>query len=155
MVMPGPRLLGWLRDYWRQVRPAGARLFVNRQGRPPSPRTVQKAFERALAAARIGRSASLHDLRHAFATHLLEVGIDVRRVQVLFGHAKMETTALYLHVLTDDIRRIASPADQAPEFEPALPPWDGKAGAGPGVPSTGDGSRRRFTHTRRVRGDAA
>lgn len=122
LVMLSPRLLTWLREYWREVRPAGPRLFVARTGKPLCVRTVQKAFTVARERAGITRPASIHDLRHAFASHLLDHGVDLRRLQLLLGHARIETTAGYLHVSSTRIRYIPSPVD-LPGLEEATPPW--------------------------------
>ncbi|MCP4437041.1 MAG: tyrosine-type recombinase/integrase, partial [Actinomycetia bacterium] len=86
-------LLQLLRGYWRSCRPTPPWLF-NAHGKntPPRPRTVQKAFARIRTRAGVRRRLSPHSLRHAFATHLLEDGVDPRTVQVLLGHATMETT---------------------------------------------------------------
>jgi site-specific recombinase XerD len=111
LVMLSPRLLAWLREYWSRVRPVGPMLFVTRGGRPPSRRGVQHAFARARGRAGITRPASIHDLRHAFASHLLQHGVDIRRVQLLLGHSRLETTTRYLHVATSEIRHIPSPVD--------------------------------------------
>jgi len=72
-------------------------------------RTVQKVFERAVKAAHISKDVSVHALRHSFATHLLEDGVDIRYIQELLGHKSVHTTEVYTHVAVSDIRRIASP----------------------------------------------
>ena len=74
-----------------------------------SVRTVQKVFERALAASGIRKRASCHDLRHSFATHLLEGGTDVRYIQQLLGHKNLSTTAIYTKVSNPAIEGIKSP----------------------------------------------
>jgi site-specific recombinase XerD len=65
----------------------------------------------AVQRAGIGRHVTLHGLRHGFATHLLEAGVDVRTIQVMLGHLRLETTARYAHVATGLIRRAPSPLD--------------------------------------------
>jgi integrase/recombinase XerD len=75
-------------------------------------RSVQKLFERALAASGVKKRVSIHSLRHSFATHLLEGGIDIRYIQELLGHQSSRTTERYTHVSIKDVRRIKSPLDQ-------------------------------------------
>ena len=110
-VMLSPHLLGLLRDYWREARPQGW-LFP---GRPPvapmSARQLHRAVQTAADAAEIGKRVSPHTLRHSFATHLLEQNIDIRVIQVLLGHAKLDTTARYTPVATRTIRTVMSPLD--------------------------------------------
>ncbi|XID95010.1 tyrosine-type recombinase/integrase [Paenibacillaceae bacterium WGS1546] len=74
-------------------------------------RTVQKVFEQALKAAHIAKDVSVHALRHSFATHLLEDGIDIRYIQELLGHRSLQTTEIYTHVAVKDALNIASPLD--------------------------------------------
>lgn len=110
-VMLSPSLLELLRDYWRAARPQGW-LFP---GRPPitpiSTRQLNRAVHAAADAAGIAKRVSLHTLRHSFATHLLEANTDIRVIQVLLGHAKLDTTARYAHVATRIIRDVMSPLD--------------------------------------------
>lgn len=111
-VMLGDKLLGELRDYWRLTRPRGEWLFPGaKRGRHITRSTVQKHVRDAAKAAGIRRRVTVHSLRHAFATHLLEVDPDVRKLQVLLGHADLSTTARYLHVASLRIRQTKSPYD--------------------------------------------
>jgi integrase/recombinase XerD len=82
-----------------------------RPGHYISPRTIERACRQAAQAAGIPKRVSMHTLRHSFATHLLESGIDIRTIQMLLGHRKLETTAIYTHVTEDRIRSTKSPLD--------------------------------------------
>ena len=100
-----------LMRYCREQRP-DSWLFPGMQpGGHLTERSVQKLFERARLASGVQKQASIHTLRHSFATHLLESGIDLRYIQELLGHESSRTTERYTHVSTKDISRIRSPLD--------------------------------------------
>ncbi|MFA6048290.1 MAG: site-specific tyrosine recombinase/integron integrase [Parcubacteria group bacterium] len=86
-------------------------VFASERGGKLTERTAQKVFEKARNDAKIGKDATFHSLRHSFATHLLENGVDVRYVQELLGHANIRTTQLYTKVTNPAIRKIKSPLD--------------------------------------------
>jgi site-specific recombinase XerD len=108
-VMLSPSLLELLRAYWREARPQGWLFPGQSRVEPMSPRSLNRAFNSAKAMVGIKKPATLHSLRHSFATHLLEADTDVRVIQVLLGHAKLTTTARYTHVATKTLRNVASP----------------------------------------------
>jgi site-specific recombinase XerD len=110
-VMLSPSLLELLRDWWKAARPQGW-LFPGRDpAQPMTTRQLNRACHAAAQMAEINKRVSLHTLRHSFATHLLEKNIDVRVIQVLLGHAKLDTTALYTRVATKTISEVMSPLE--------------------------------------------
>ena len=86
-------------------------VFENRQGRRLSERTVQKVFWQALKKSGVKKHATCHSLRHSFATHLLEKGLDIRYIQELLGHKRLETTQIYTKVTSNKLQEISSPLD--------------------------------------------
>ena len=111
-VMLSPQLLELLRDWWRAARPQ-VWLFPGQNPiNPVTPRQLNRAVTAAKNLAGISKRVSPHTLRHSFATHLLEQGVDIRVIQVLLGHAKLETTALYTRVAVNTVRDIESPLDR-------------------------------------------
>jgi integrase/recombinase XerD len=111
-VMLAARLLVALRAYWGRVRPKGAWLFPGRRrGNHLSPSAVRLALKGAVKKARLKKRVTAHSLRHAFATHLLEAGNDIRLIQVLLGHASIRTTARYAQVSATHVAKVKSPLD--------------------------------------------
>ena len=117
-AMLSPQLLALLRTWWREGRRYGVMLpqgwlFPGRNPiKPLSTRQLNRAVHAAADAAGIEKRVTPHTLRHSFATHLLEQDIDIRVIQVLLGHAKLDTTALYARVATTTIRAVISPLDR-------------------------------------------
>ncbi len=111
-VMLSPQLLELLRDWWRASRPQ-VWLFPGQNPiNPMTPRQLNRAVHAAKNLAGISKRVSPHTLRHSFATHLLEQNVDIRVIQVLLGHAKLETTALYTRVAVNTVRDIKSPLER-------------------------------------------
>ena len=120
-VMLSPEMLDLLRQWWK-VRPSRFDIAIPAQerwlfpsrknsGKPITTRQLSRLFHESTEAAGIKKSVSLHALRHSFATHLLERGTDIRVIQALLGHDKLDTTARYTRVATGMIAKIESPLD--------------------------------------------
>jgi site-specific recombinase XerD len=77
--------------------------------RPYPPRTIQKIYDNVCNKSKIQRRGGIHSLRHSFATHLLEQGVDLRKIQVLPGHSSVKTTQIYTHISREEIAKIRSP----------------------------------------------
>ncbi len=118
-VMLSPETLALLRQWWKARRgydattPVQERwLFPGRRpGKPMTTRQLSRLFHAAAEAAGIKKGVTLHALRHSFATHLLDRGTDIRKIQALLGHDKLDTTARYTRVATGMIAGIESPLD--------------------------------------------
>lgn len=117
-AMLSPQLLELLRLWWREGRRRGIMLphgwlFPGRSRTDPvSSRQLHRAVQEAAEVAGIRKRVSPHTLRHSFATHLLEQDVDIRVIQVLLGHSKLETTALYAKVSTRTIHAVTGPLDR-------------------------------------------
>ena len=110
--MLSPRLLVLLREWWLVGRPT-TWLFPGRDSLLPiTPRQLHRVVCETAGAVGIEKRVSPHTLRHSFATHLLEQGVDIRLIQVALGHSKLDTTARYAHVASKVLREMVSPLDQ-------------------------------------------
>jgi integrase/recombinase XerD len=131
-VMLSPEMIDLLRQWWKARRGFDAHttplqerwLFPGRKpGQPMTTRQLNRLFHEAADGAGIRKGVCLHTLRHSFATHLLERGADIRIIQALLGHDKLDTTARYTRVATKTIREVMSPLEHiARKFEEAKPP---------------------------------
>lgn len=117
-AMLSPILLERLRVWWRVARAQGKMLDGGwlfpglNPVEPLTARQLNRAVHMAADAANIDKRVTMHTLRHSFATHLLEQKVDIRVIQVLLGHKKLETTAMYTQVATDILREVVSPLEQ-------------------------------------------
>jgi site-specific recombinase XerD len=110
----GQKTLELLRLYYKAYRP-GQWLFPSTDPlKPLSDSTVQRVFKTALHRAGIKKKASVHTLRHSFATHLLESGTDLFHIQRLLGHTTAKTTSVYLHITGKELAKVKSPIDLLP-----------------------------------------
>lgn len=111
-VMLPDRLLVLLRDYWKRARPTGGWLFPGREeGAHLHPTAVNWALKEAVKTVKLKKRVTAHTLRHSFATHLHELGNDIRTIQVILGHASIRTTARYTQVSSKRIAQVKSPLD--------------------------------------------
>ncbi len=86
-------------------------VFVNKYGNPFNPRSIQRILEKAKLEANIQKDVHIHTLRHSFATHLLEAGVDIRKIQELLGHSDLSTTQIYTMVSNEELKKVKSPLD--------------------------------------------
>jgi len=119
-----PVMLERLRTWWRVARAQGKMLEGGwlfpglNPVEPLSTRQLNRAIHDAALAARLDKRVSMHTLRHSFATHLLEQKVDIRIIQVLLGHKKLETTSIYTHVATEILRQVIGPLEPSPTPAP-------------------------------------
>jgi site-specific recombinase XerD len=120
-VMLSPRLLDLLREYWKTVHPVFWLFPGDQPGQPITRGAVELACQKARRASGIKKPITPHSLRHAFATHLLESGTDLRTIQLLLGHRSLATTSRYLKVATSTVCATTSPFDWLPQVEASTP----------------------------------
>jgi len=125
------KLLHELRQHWLRHKPQEW-LFP---GKPPTkpihPNAAQQALRKAVRRAELGKRATPHTLRHSYATHLLEAGVDLPTLQALLGHSCVSTTMLYLHVRSTHLGQVVSPLDLLPPRETPTPTESAKASPTP------------------------
>jgi site-specific recombinase XerD len=114
-VMLSSTLLETLRTYWKAFRPVRWLFEGKSKGQPLSPSTAEKIFTTAAGRTGIRKGVSFHSLRHAFATHLLEGGTNIRIIQALLGHQCLTTTQVYTHVAKTYVNATMSPLDRLKE----------------------------------------
>jgi site-specific recombinase XerD len=117
-VMLSPKLLPLLRHYWQQEKPRPWLFPGHPRTRPITTRAVYNICRDTGQAAHLPKAIHPHLLRHSFATHLLEAGVDLRRIQLLLGHRSLRTTSRYLHVTPHALHATPSPLDALPLDEP-------------------------------------
>jgi len=110
-VMLSEHLLALLRAWWKEARPQGWLFPGQNRVNPLTTRQLNRACHAAAQMAEIDKPVSLHTLRHSFATHLLEQKTDIRVIQVLLGHKKLDTTALYTRVALKALGQVTSPLE--------------------------------------------
>lgn len=104
------KVLDILKSYYLQYKPKDY-LFEGQKGGKYSSESAGQLFKRSLKKAKINKPATLHTLRHSFATHLLEDGVGIAHIQKLLGHASIKTTLIYTHIAQESLFRIKSPFD--------------------------------------------
>jgi site-specific recombinase XerD len=123
-VMLSRKLLDVLREYWKSERPRHWLFPGQDPERHLNRSTAENVFYQARDAARLKKTVSIHCLRHCFATHLLESGVNIRKVQVLLGHKSLQSTQIYTHLAKDYLDNTPSPLDILPDLTDFSPDKD-------------------------------
>lgn len=118
------RFLQELRTYYKVWRPESYLFFTKNRHAPMGIATMQKIYYRAKKDAGISKGRGIHTLRHCFASHLLDAGYDVRKIQLLMGHRSLSTTMVYLHVSQSRLAKVESPLDFMQMSEDQSTPWE-------------------------------
>ena len=108
--MLSPKLLDLLREYYKKYKPKEY-VFEGQLGGKYSARSVQQILKKSIEIAKINTQASVHTLRHSYATHLLENGTDIRIIKELLGHNSIKTTKIYTHITDVQKHKLRSPLD--------------------------------------------
>ena len=137
LVPLAPGLLAELRAYWRRYRPVDWLFPGQKRGQHLHPGALQRVFARLVRPLGFRKGVSMHTLRHSYATHMLEAGVDVVTLQHLLGHRDLSTTARYLHVSTRYLQRTPSPLDALL----ALPVAQRTLAVPPAPPAVADAAR--------------
>jgi integrase/recombinase XerD len=116
-VMLSHKLLAVLREYWKVYRTRDWLFEGQPPSRPLTRSSVHKVFHKARIEAGITKPVSVHGLRHSFATHLLERGVNIRKIQLLLGHRSLASTQIYTHVAGDYLGDTPSPLDTLPDLD--------------------------------------
>jgi integrase/recombinase XerD len=123
-TMLSQKLLEELRTYWKIYKPQSWLFYSSkRRDRPMCLESIQRLYNRAKKNAGVTKGHGIHTLRHCFASHLLEAGYDIRKIQILLGHRSLSTTLVYLHVSRGGLAKVKSPLDFIDEPEDKTVTW--------------------------------
>ncbi len=117
-------LLDELRYYWKTFRPKQWLFLAKNEKLPMSVGTAQKIYYNTKKKAGVKKGRGIHTLRHCFATHLLEAGYDIRKIQLLMGHKSLSTTMIYLHITRKEFAKLSSPLDLLKINHEIKSPWE-------------------------------
>jgi integrase/recombinase XerD len=118
------RLVEEFRVYYKAYRPSSWLFYSKNRHRPMCGASIQRIYQSAKKKAGVKRGRGIHTLRHCFATHLLEGGCDLKRIQLLMGHRSLSTTTVYLHVSKTGLANVTSPLDRLPGNGSQTIPWE-------------------------------